>query len=98
MDLNDPVNKFRLANEKKITKITIYSKENCIQCIMVKNFFNQRNIPYESVDITGNTELIDKILSYGYSSLPLVVLNDNFDNAWVGNNPDRLEEVAKEFK
>ncbi len=27
--------------------------------------------------------------------MPVVVLDDNFDNAWVGYNLDRLEELEK---
>ena len=34
---------------------------------MVKMFFDQNKVPYDVIDTTGNTELIEKIQSYGYS-------------------------------
>ncbi len=96
MDLQDPVTKFRLERLNKISKVTVYSKQNCIQCFMVKMFFDQNKVPYDVIDTTGNTELIDKIKSYGYSGLPLIVLNENFKDAYVGYNPDALDMIAKE--
>lgn len=98
MDLQDPVTKFRLERLNKISKVTVYSKENRIQCLMVKMFFDQNKVPYDVIDTTGNTELIEKIQSYGYSGLPLIVLNDNLKDAYIGYNPDALDEIAKEFK
>lgn len=96
MDLQDPVTKFRLEKLNKISKVTVYSKENCIQCLMVKMFFDQNKVPYDVIDTTGNTELIEKIQSYGYSGLPLIVLNENFKDAYVGYHPDALDMIAKE--
>lgn len=98
MNLQDPVTKFRLEKLNKISKVTVYSKENCIQCLMVKMFFDQNKVPYDVIDTTGNTELIEKIQSYGYSGLPLIVLNNNLKDAYIGYNPDALDEIAKEFK
>nr|DAK49791.1 MAG TPA: NrdH [Caudoviricetes sp.] len=75
--------------------ITVYSKQNCIQCEMTKIWLNQNKIPYDTVDVIKNPEALEEIKSLGFKSMPVVTLDKNFDNAWVGYNLDRLLELKE---
>lgn len=75
--------------------ITVYSKPNCIQCERTKMWLDQNKIPYDTVDIIENPEALEEIKSLGFKSMPVVTLDKNFDNAWVGYNLDRLEELKE---
>ena len=76
--------------------LTVYSKPNCIQCEMTKIWLNQNKIPYDTVDVIENPEALEEIKSLGFKSMPVVTLDKNFDNAWVGFNLDRLLELIEE--
>lgn len=78
--------------------LTVYSKPNCMQCEMTKIWLNQNKIPFETVDTKANPEAFELLKHYGYSSLPVVVIDDEFDNpdkAWAGFQIDKLEELIK---
>lgn len=76
--------------------ITVYSKPRCMQCEMTKMWLNQNIIPFETIDIEANTGAFELLEHYGYSSLPVVVIDDEFDNpdkAWAGFQIDKLEAL-----
>ncbi len=75
--------------------LTVYSKPNCIQCKMTKIWLDQNKIPYDTVDVIEKPESLEKIQSLGFQSMPVVTLDKNFDNAWVGFNLDRLLELKE---
>lgn len=75
--------------------LTVYSKPNCIQRKMTKIWLNQNKIPYDTVDVIENPEALEEIKSLGFQSMPVVTLDKNFDNAWVGYNLDRLLELKE---
>lgn len=62
---------------------------------MTKIWLNQNKIPYETVDVIEHPEALEKIKSLGFKSTPVVTLDKNFDNAWVGYNLDRLLELKE---
>lgn len=76
-------------------KVTVYSKPSCIQCEMTKMYLDQHKIKFKTVDVFETEGALEKIKSYGFKGMPVVVPDDNFDNAWVGYNLDRLEELEK---
>lgn len=76
-------------------KITVYSKNNCIQCEMTKMWLNQNKIQYESVDVFEHPEKLEEIKLHGFQQLPVVALDEYFENAWSGYNLDRLEELKE---
>lgn len=75
--------------------LTVYSKPNCIQCERTKMYLDQNKVEYENVDVIENPEALEEIKSLGFKSMPVVTLDKNFDNAWVGYNLDRLEELKE---
>lgn len=78
--------------------ITVYSKPRCMQCEMTKMWLNQNKIEFENIDIEANPRAFELLKHYGYSSLPVVVIDDEFDNpnkAWTGFQVDRLERLME---
>lgn len=78
--------------------ITVYSKPRCMQCEMTKMWLTQNKIPFEVVDIEANPEALELLSHYGWQTLPVVAIDDEFDNpnkAWTGFQVDRLERLME---
>ena len=78
--------------------LTVYSKPRCMQCEMTKIWLNKNKIEFETVDIEANPGAFELLKHYGYSSLPVVVIDDEFgnpDKAWIGFQVDRLERLME---
>lgn len=72
--------------------LTVYSKPRCMQCV------NRNKIEFETVDIEANPGAFELLKHYGFTSLPVVVIDDEFDNpnkAWAGFQVDKLEELMR---
>lgn len=71
-------------------KIQIYSKFPCPYCIRAKDFFNDKNLPFEEIDLTGNYDEIDKLKERtGHRTFPQIFINDQF----VGGYSDLMEKI-----
>ena len=79
--------------------LTVYSKPRCMQCEMTKKMWlGQNKIEYENVDIEANPGAFELIKHYGFTSLPVVVIDDEFEDpnkAWMGFQVDRLERLIE---
>lgn len=78
--------------------ITIYSKPRSKECMYTKMYLDQNKVEYENVDIEANLGAFELIKHYGFTSLPVVVIDDEFDNpdkAWAGFQVDRLERLIE---
>ena len=75
--------------------LTVYSKPNCSQCEMTKMWLNRNKIQFESLDVSEYPEKLEEIKLNGFQQLPVVALDEHFDNAWSGFNVDRLEELKE---
>lgn len=75
--------------------LTVYYKPNCIQCEMTKIWLDQNKIQYESVNVYDHPEKLEEIKLNGFQQLPVVTLDEYFENAWSGFNVDRLEELKE---
>lgn len=76
--------------------ITVYSKPNCMQCEMTKIWLTQNKIPFEVVDIEANPGAFELIKHYGYSSLPVVAIDDELSDeskTWSGFQIEKLEAL-----
>lgn len=76
--------------------LTVYSRPNCMQCEMTKMWLKQNDIPFEAVDIEANPGALELLKHYGYSSLPVVAIDDELSDkskAWAGFQIDKLEAL-----
>lgn len=72
--------------------VTIFSKNNCIQCKMTKKFLQQHKISFIEHNIDEHPEYVDKLKAAGFLSTPVVELPNG--NAFSGFRPDRLQQLA----
>lgn len=76
--------------------LTVYSRPNCMQCEMTKMWLNQNKIEFENVDIEANPGAFELLKHYGYSSLPVVAIDDELSDeskTWAGFQIDKLEAL-----
>ena len=78
--------------------LTVYSKPRCMECMYTKMWLDQNKIEYENVDIEANTGAFELIKHYGFTSLPVVVIDDEFEDpnkTWMGFQVDKLERLIE---
>lgn len=78
--------------------LTVYSRPNCMQCEMTKMWLKQNDIPFEAVDIEANPGALELLKHYGYSSLPVVAIDDEIGDSsksWSGFQVDKLERLIE---
>lgn len=76
--------------------ITVYSKPRCMQCEMTKMWLKQNKIEFENVDIEANPGAFELLKHYGYSSLPVVAIDDELSDeskTWSGFQIEKLEAL-----
>lgn len=76
--------------------ITVYSKPDCIQCKMTKQFLEQHDIPFEEINVEEDAESLAELKFHGYFGLPVVAINNSFDFAFSGFQIDLLNELVEE--
>jgi len=60
-----------------MAKVVIYTKDPCPYCVRAINFFNEKNISFEEVDLTGNFDEMDRIKNEtGWRTMPIIMIND----------------------
>lgn len=76
--------------------ITVYSKPRCMECMYTKMYLEQNKIEYENVDIEANPGAFELLKHYGWKTLPVVVIDEEFEDpnkSWAGFQVDRLEAL-----
>jgi glutaredoxin-like protein NrdH len=56
--------------------LTIYSKNNCPQCKMVKRWLDNKNVEYNEINIEENPSFIQEVKDLGYSAVPVIKYKD----------------------
>lgn len=72
--------------------VTVYTKNNCVQCDATKRHLDKLGVEYDTVNISTDAEALDKLIELGYRSAPVVVTNDD---SWAGYVPDKLDKLAE---
>jgi glutaredoxin-like protein NrdH len=72
--------------------VTVYTKNNCVQCDATKRHLDKLSIPYETININDNPEALDNLISLGYRSAPVVVADND---SWAGYMPDKIDKLAE---
>lgn len=72
--------------------VTVFSKNDCIQCKMTKKFLEQHNVAFVEHNIDEQPEFVDELKANGFMATPVVQLPDG--NAFSGFRPDMLRGLA----
>lgn len=68
--------------------VRVYSKPNCMQCRLTKNWLTGRGVPFVEDDAEADG-VVEAARALGISAAPIVVVGDE---AWGGFRPDLLEQ------
>ncbi|TFD58069.1 NrdH-redoxin [Cryobacterium sp. Hh7] len=75
--------------------VTVYTKDDCRQCVATKAWLTKRDIAFTEVDILTDPKNLEGAKSLGLGSAPVVIVsfgNPLDDVAWAGFNPNKLTE------
>lgn len=71
--------------------VTLYSKNNCIQCKMTKRFLADQGIDFKEINIEEDQSAIDWLKAQGFRSAPVVI---SPAATIVGFRPNELKSLA----
>jgi glutaredoxin-like protein NrdH len=70
--------------------IKVFSKNNCMQCKMVKRFLDEKQVAYQEINIDVEPEYVNYLLDKGFQSLPVV---ESEKGIFSGFAPNKLKEL-----
>lgn len=71
-------------------EITVYSKENCVQCNATYRALGKRALEYTVVMLEDNPGLAEQFREEGFMQAPIV---DIGTEKWSGFRPDKIKEI-----
>jgi len=72
--------------------ITVFSKQNCMQCKMTKRQLEAKGIPFEEKNTDDNPEVLEQLREEGFGSLPVVKAGEE---SWTGFQPPKIAHLAE---
>ena len=72
------------------TTITLFSKNNCMQCKMTKKLLDKEGADYQEINIDEQPEMIDYVKTLGFSAAPVIKAGDII---FSGFQPTKLKEI-----
>ncbi|AND79666.1 glutaredoxin-like protein NrdH [Streptococcus pantholopis] len=73
-----------------MSQITLFSKNNCMQCKMTKKFLEQHQADFTEINIDEHPEKIDYVKSLGFTAAPVIEAGDY---VFSGFQPNKLKEI-----
>ena len=71
--------------------ITVFSKNNCMQCKMTKKFLDQHGADFEEINIDKKPEKIEYVKNLGFSAAPVIEAGNV---VFSGFQPSKLKELV----
>lgn len=71
--------------------VTVYSKNNCIQCKMTKKFLTDNQVHFNEVNVEDNPEVLAELKAQGYRQMPIVKAPGM--EVFSGFRPDVLKQI-----
>ncbi|WPO96245.1 glutaredoxin-like protein NrdH [Buttiauxella sp. HR94] len=74
----------------RIMIITVYTRNDCVQCHATKRAMESRGVKFEMVNIDLVPEAADTLREQGFRQLPVVIAGDT---SWSGFRPDMINRL-----
>lgn len=74
-----------------MAKVTVYSRNNCMQCKMTKRFLTEHHVDFIEHNINDDPQYVDYLRDQGFQSLPVI---ETADTKFSGFRPDQLQKLA----
>lgn len=79
--------------------VIVYSTPRCMACHAVKAFLRERNVAFEDVDITANSEARDMLIQKaGFIGAPVVQIGDEFIFGFDRNKMERMLQKGRPWE
>ena len=75
-------------------KVTVYEKNNCVQCEATKRWLRKAKIEFDTVNLEENPEAMAKVQEMGYNAAPVVITDIE---SWSGFRISKLEHLKSEL-
>lgn len=70
--------------------VTVFSKNDCVQCKMAKKFLEQHNIEFKEINLDEQPEYIEYVKGLGFSSAPVI---ETDIESFSGFQPSKLKAL-----
>lgn len=71
-------------------RITIYTRNDCVQCHATKRAMENRGLTFEMVNVDQTPEAADTLRAMGFRQLPVVIAGEE---KWSGFRPDLINRL-----
>lgn len=71
--------------------VTVWTTENCVQCMMTKKQFDKLGINYEEKSLADNPTQLELFKTQGFTSAPIVTTDTK---TWSGFRIDKIKSLA----
>ncbi len=71
-------------------RITMYTRNDCVQCHATKRAIESRGFTFELINLDLTPEAADELRALGYRQLPVVVTDQE---SWSGFRPDMINRL-----
>lgn len=72
--------------------VTVYSTEQCSQCVATKKTLERKGIAFEDVKVARTDEAkLEELRGMGFQQFPVVIAGDL---KWAGFRPDMIGKLA----
>lgn len=71
-------------------RITIYTRNDCVQCHATKRAMENRGLTFEMVNVDHSPEAADALRAMGFRQLPVVIAGEE---KWSGFRPDLINRL-----
>ena len=71
--------------------VTIYSKNNCVQCKMTKRFLDTNHVEYREINLDEQPEYIEHVKNLGFNDAPVI---QTATDAFSGFQPNKLKQLS----
>lgn len=72
--------------------VTVYTLPSCVQCESTKKYLTNKDVPFETVDLSQDEAAMERVRGLGYQAAPVVIAGDEH---WSGFRPDKLNSLIR---
>ncbi len=83
--------RFMILEELHHIMVTIYSKNNCVQCKMTKRFLDTNHVEYREINLDEQPEFVDHVKNLGFNAAPVI---QTADEVFSGFQPAKLKKLS----
>jgi glutaredoxin-like protein NrdH len=71
--------------------VTVYTKPSCVQCTATYRALDNKQIPYETRDLSTDEAALERVKALGCLQAPVVVTDEDH---WSGFRPDKIAGLS----